>query len=238
MSRNSPSVFIPSDAGATDGHPKRLLTKDVRNGKVVKQVTVTPVIESPTTPRLHRNGNRIGINQRMRIMQKYVVGKTKIDIAKEEQVDRESVRRIVKCPEMDAYVEEKREMWRGLCDDALQVLRQKLKEGDKEVALRVLESNGVIPVRGAALNHNIPTTANPNQDERVKNLRACFADVMMERARVFKTPMPELADIAEENGIKLDFELDGASNEAEEDEICSESPLLARRSGNAHTYLR
>ena len=58
----------------------------------------------------------------MRILQKYVVGKTQTDIAKEESVDRESVRRIVKCPEMNAYVEEKREMWRGLCDDALEVL--------------------------------------------------------------------------------------------------------------------
>ena len=44
-----------------------------------------------------------------------------------------------------------------------------------------------------------------------------FAAVAIERARVFKTPMPYLADIAEENGIKLDFELDGTSDEVEED---------------------
>ena len=219
MSRNSPAVFIPSDADATDSHPKRLLTKDGRNVKVVKQVTVTPVIESSKIPRARRNGHRIGINQRMRIMQKYVGGKTKIDIAKEEQVDRESVRRIVKCPEMDAYVEEKRELWRGLCDPAIEVLRQKLKEGDKEVALRVLLSNGVIPPVGVALNHNVPTAANPNQDDRVKNLRACFADVMMERARVFKTPMPELAEIAEQHNIEVGFDLRGASDEGEEDEV-------------------
>jgi hypothetical protein len=153
----------------------------------------------------------------MRIMQKYVVGKTQTNIAKEEGVDRESIRRIVRSPELTVYVEEKRELWRGLCDPAIEVLRQKLKEGDKDVALRVLESNGVIPVRGAALNHNIPTAAKPTGDERVKNLRAAFADVMMERARVFKTPMPELAAIAEERGIKLDFALN-APDEDEEDE--------------------
>jgi hypothetical protein len=209
MSRNTGLVCVDSN---------KLITKDAQSKKSVRQVrAVPPVDESSKIPRLHRNGNRIGINQRMRIMQKYVVGKTQTDIAKEESVDRESVRRIVKAPEMDSYVEAKRELWRGLCDDALEVVRQKLKEGDKEVALRVLLSNNVIPPQGAALHHNIQTAANPNQDERVKNLRACFADVMMERAKVFGTPMPELADIAEENGIKLDFELNG-SRELEEEE--------------------
>ena len=216
MSRNSPSVCIPSDAGATDSHPKRLLTKDGRNGKVVKQVTVTPVIESPTTPRLHRNGNRIGINQRMRIMQKYVVGKTQTDIAKEESVDRESVRRIVKAPEMDSYVEAKRELWRGLCDPAIEVLRQKLKEGDKEVALRILESNSVIPPEGATF--YIQAAAKPTGDERVRQLMEAFAAVAIERARVFKTPFPEIQEVADKIGVKLGFSLNGASNDTEEEE--------------------
>ena len=210
MSRNTGLVCVDSN---------KLITKDAQSKKSVRQVRAVPSAdESSKIPRLHKNGNRIGINQRMRIMQKYVVGKTKIDIAKEEGIDRETVRRIVKAPEMDSYVEAKRELWRGLCDPAIEVLRQKLKEGDKDVALRVLLSNGVIPAPGVTFNHNISTTAKPSQDDLMNTLRACFADVMMERARVFKTPMPELADIAELNGIKLDFELDGASDEAEEDE--------------------
>ncbi len=220
MSRNSPAVCIPSTASATAGDSKKLISKDAQSKESVKQASEFPAAESSVVPRLHRNGNRIGINQRMRIMQKYVGGKTQTEIAKEESVDRESVRRIVKAPEMDSYVEAKRELWRGLCDDALEVLRQKLKEGDKDVALKVLASNGVIPPQGATLNHNVPPAANPNQDDRVKNLRACFADVMMERSRVFQTPMPELAEIAEENGIKLDFELNGASDEGAEEENC------------------
>ena len=218
MSRNSPSVCIPSDAGATDSHPKRFLTKDGRNRKVVKQVTVTPAIESRTIPRVRGNGHRIGINQRMRIMQKYVAGKTKIDIAKEEQVDRESVRRIVRCPEMDAYVEEKRELWRGLCDDALEVVREKLKEGDKEVALRILESNGVMPLRGTTFNQNIQTAAKPTSDERVRQLMEAFAAVAIERARVYKTPFPEVQEVADKIGVKLGFELNGASDDAAEEE--------------------
>jgi hypothetical protein len=215
MSRNS---VAPSTASATSADSKKLITKDGHDRNSVKQASKVPPVESPEIPRLHRNGNRIGINQRMRILQKYAVGKTKIDIAKEEGIDRESVRRIVKAPEMDSYVEAKRELWRGLCDDAIEVLREKLSEGDKEVALRVLESNGVIAPRGASLNHNIQTATKPNEDDRVNNLRAKFADVMMERAKVFKTPFPELAEIAKESNIQLDFALN-SSDEAEEDEI-------------------
>jgi hypothetical protein len=216
MGRNSGSGCVPSTASATAGDSKKLITKDVRIIKSVKKASEFPAAaKSAVVPRVHKNGNRIGINQRMRIMQKFVAGKTKIDIAKEERVDRESVRRIVKCPEMDAYVEEKRELFRGLCDPALEVLRQKLKEGDKDVALRVLESVGVIPPRGATLNHNVQTAMKPSQDDRMKTLRACFADVMLERAKVFKTPFPELVDIAKENDIKLDFQLNAPDEDEE-----------------------
>jgi hypothetical protein len=217
MSRNSPSVCIPSDAGATAGHSKKLLTKDGRSRKFVRQASeVPPAVKSPEIPRVHKNGNRIGINQRQRIMQKYVVGKTKVDIAREEGIDRETVRRIVRCPEMDAYVEEKREMWCGLCDDALETIRRLLRENDREVALRVLESAGVIPLRGATLNH-IQTAAKPTGDARVRELMEAFAGVAIDRARVFRTPFPEVQEVADKIGVKLDFELDG-SRELDEEE--------------------
>ena len=163
--------------------------------------------------------HRIPQIQRLRVMEKYALGRNQTAIAKQEGINRETVGRIVKCPEMDAYVEEKRELWRGLCDPAIEVIRQKLKEGDKEVALRILESNSVIPALGATFNHNIQTAAKPSQDDRMNTLRACFADVMMERAKVFRTPMPELAEVAEKNGIQLDFELNAANEVEQEDEI-------------------
>ena len=219
MSRNSGSVCVPSTASATVDGSKKLITKD-ENKKFVKQAReVPPAAESAVVPRVHKNENRIGINQRMRILQKYVVGKTKIDIAKEERVDRESVRRIVRGSEMDAYVEEKRDLFRGLCDPAIEVLRQKLKEGDKEVALRILESNGVIPPRGATLNHDIQTAPKPTGDARVKELMEAFAGVAIERARVFRTPFPELQEVADKIGVKLDFELNGSHEDEEDDEI-------------------
>jgi len=221
MNRNagSKSVASPLSGAGVAEDSKSLVPKDGRSRKSVNQASKVPTVtESPEIPRVHKNGNRIGINQRMRILQKYVVGKTKIDIAKEERVDRETVRRIVKCPEMAAYVEEKREMWCGLCDDALEVLRHKLKEGDKEVALRVLESNSVIAPRGSTLNHNIQTAAKPTGDARIKELMEAFAGVAIERARVFKTPFPEVQEVADKIGVKLGFDLAGASADAGEEE--------------------
>ena len=160
--------------------------------------------------------NRIPPVQRLRVMEKYALGTNQTAIAREEGINRETVGRIVKCHEMDAYVEEKRELWRGLCDDALEVLRQKLKEGDKEVALRILESNGVIPPPGATF--NIQTAAKPTGDARVKELMEAFAAVAIERARVFKTPFPEVQEVADKIGVKLGFELNGASDDAAEKE--------------------
>ena len=192
------------------------VNKPVRAAKLTKP---SATAQAAIQPKPAKKRNRIPPIQRLRVMEKYALGRNQTAIARDENLNRESVGRIVKSEEMEAFTEEIREGWRGLCENAIQSVRRLIAKDDKQMVLRVLESNGIIAPQGAALNHNIPTAANPNQDERVKNLRASFADVMMERARVFKTPMPELADIAEENGIKLDFELDGAPNEAEEDEI-------------------
>src|ERR1700751_1793573 len=69
MSRNLPSACIPSDAGAAVVDSKKLITKDARSRQSVKQAKEIPP-ESPEIPRAHKNGNRIGINQRTRILQK------------------------------------------------------------------------------------------------------------------------------------------------------------------------
>ena len=164
--------------------------------------------------------HRIPPIQRLRVMEKYALGTNQTAIAREEGLNRESIGRIVKSAEMEAFTEEIRERWRGLCENAIQSVRRLIAKDDKQTVFRVLESNKIIAPQGAALNHNLPTAANPSQDDRMNTLRARFADVMMERARVFKTPMPELAEIAEENGIKLDFELNGASDEGAEEENC------------------
>ena len=139
MSASSPLVH--PDASATD---VRNVNNPARPEKLTRPAA-TAVQPKPAKKARHR----IPPSQRFRVMQEYALGHNQTAIAKQEGINRETVGRIVKCPEMDAYVEEKRELWRGLCDPAIEVLRQKLKEGDKEVALRILESNSVKTERGA-----------------------------------------------------------------------------------------
>jgi hypothetical protein len=200
-----PAASVPHVSNADHSVRSERLTKPLATAQAAIQ-------HKPAKKR-----NRIPPIQRLRVMEKYALGRNQTAIAREEGINRETVGRIVKCHEMDAYVEEKRELWRGLCDPAIEVIRQKLKEGDREVALRILESNGVIPSPGVTFNYNIQPAMKPTGDERVKQLMEAFAAVAIERARIFKTPMPELNEIANEHGIKLDFPLN-APEVAEEDE--------------------
>jgi hypothetical protein len=185
----------------------------VRPAKLTKPAATAAIQPKPAKKR-----NRIPPVQRIRVMQRYASGENQTAIARQEEINRETVGRIVKSAEMEAFTEEIRERWRGLCGAALESVRRLIAKDDKQTVFRVLESNGIIAPQGQVQNFSVQTAASPNQDERVRNLRACFADVMMERAKVFKTPFPELAEIAGKKGIQLDFELN-AANEAEGDEM-------------------
>jgi hypothetical protein len=171
-------------------------------------------------PKPAKKWSRIPPVKRIRVMQRYASGENQTAIARQEGINRETVGRIVKGGEMESFTEEIRERWRGLCDDAIQSVRRLIAKDDKQAVFRVLESNGIVAPQGQMHNLSVQAAAKPTGDERVNTLRACFADVMMERAKVFHTPFPELADIAEQQNIKLDFDLNSATDESgEEDEI-------------------
>jgi hypothetical protein len=210
MSASFPLTHPPASAPDVSNvnHP-------VRSAKLAK--AVTPAQASIQRKPTKKTRNRIPPIQRSRVMEKYALGRNQTSIASEEKINRESVGRIVKSAEMEAFTEEIRERWRGLCDAAVESVRRLIAKDDRQTVLRVLESNGVIPPEGTTLNH-IQTAPKPTGYERVKNLRAAFADVMLERAKAFKTPFPELAQIAEQHNIEVGLDLRGASDEAEEDE--------------------
>jgi hypothetical protein len=201
-----PAASAPHDSNANHSVRPAKLTRPAAPAQAAIQ------------PKPAKKRNRIPPIQRLRVMEKYALGRNQTAIAREEGLNRESIGRIVKSAEMEAFTEEMRERWRGLCEDAIQSVRRLIATDDRQTVLRVLESNGIIAPQGQVQNFSVNPAPKPSGDERMNTLRACFADVMMERARVFKTPMPELAEIAELNGIKLDFEVDGATDETEEDE--------------------
>jgi hypothetical protein len=162
--------------------------------------------------------NRIPPIQRLRVMEKYALGTNQTAIARAEGLNRESIGRIVKSAEMEAFTEEIRESWRGLCEDAIQSVRRLIAKDDKQTVFRVLESNGIVAPQGQVQNISVNPAPKPSGDERVKELMGAFAAVAIERARVYKTPMPELNEIANEHGIRLDFPLSGGSDESDEED--------------------
>ena len=68
--------------------------------------------------------NRIPPIQRLRVMEKYALGTNQTEIARQEGLNRESIGRIVRSEEMQAFTEEIRESWRGLCENAIQSVRR------------------------------------------------------------------------------------------------------------------
>ena len=99
-------------------------------------------------PKPAKTQARIPALQRIRILQKSALGKSQRAIAREEKINRESVGRIVRSEEAQAFASEMRAQFRGLCDLAMEALRQELRKHGKEaieIAWRVLESNGIIP---------------------------------------------------------------------------------------------
>ncbi len=198
---------------------KRLLIRDGKRSKKAVKQTMHQQQAASKSPVVKRTGkSRTNPHVQMRVVEKYVAGKTIQSIADEEHIARDTVKRIVRRPDVDSYLEEKLEAWRGLCDESIEAVRRLIKKDDKQTVFRVLESNGVVAPAAMTINQNIVKETKSTEDDRVQNLRAKFADVMMERARVFKTPFPELAEIAKESDIKLDFDLNPPQNEIEDDE--------------------
>ena len=130
--------------------------------------------------------NRIPPVKRIRVMQQYAPGENQTAIARNENLNRESVARIVKSEEMEAFTEEIRESWRALCEDAIQSVRRLIASDDRQTVFRVLESNGIIAPLGQVQNFRVQTAPKFSGDERVKELMSAFAAVAIERARVFK----------------------------------------------------
>ena len=141
-------------------------------------------------------------------MQLYALGKNQTAIAKQEKLNRETVGRIVRSEEMNDFVEQIRAQFRGLSELAIAALHQQLQEGGKEaieIAWRVLETNGIIPPEGQAVNYSTQMQdASANEEnESVQKTLSAFGRIAMERARVFNCPMPELEEAAEQAGVDL-----------------------------------
>jgi len=111
MSASSPLVHpAPAPDGSSVNHP-------VRSEKLTKPAATATIQHKPAK----KMRNRIPPTKRIRVMQRYASGENQTAIARNENLNRESVGRIVKSAEMEAFTEEIRERWRGLCDSAVAI---------------------------------------------------------------------------------------------------------------------
>jgi transposase-like protein len=92
--------------------------------------------------------NRIPRLQKLRIVQESCLGVSQTEIAKTENISRESVNRIVNhSVEAEHFRDEMRARWLALAEPAIECLRKKLEaggEGAADIALTILASLGVI----------------------------------------------------------------------------------------------
>jgi hypothetical protein len=90
--------------------------------------------------------NRVPPPQRERILQKFVSGKSIVEISSEENRNRETISKIVRGPEMEEFVRTMRERFYGLGLDAISAVRHSLREqNDGRLGFQLLASIGVIP---------------------------------------------------------------------------------------------
>jgi hypothetical protein len=158
-----------------------------------------PIAAVVNQPKPAKTRDRIPALQRVRILQKSAMGKSQRAIAREEKINRESVGRIVHSKEAHEYLAEIRGRFLGLCDTAVEAIRQKLEQGDAALGERVLTACGIIPAKGQPVNYTAQDCV-ATEDESVQKTLTMFGKIAMERARVFSCPMPELQEAAERAG--------------------------------------
>jgi hypothetical protein len=84
--------------------------------------------------------------QSARIMQRYIIGDSIRQIAREEQRDRATVTKIVRSDEMNSFVQKMRERYYGLASDAADAVQHALQvQKDGRLGRQLLADIGVIP---------------------------------------------------------------------------------------------
>ncbi len=151
--------------------------------------------------------NRVPPPQRERILQKHVIGKSIIDISKEEHRNRETISKIVRGPEMHNLVREMRERFFGLASDAISAVEHALVEQqDGRLAFQLLSSIGVIPSAEQKISLAAQQTETVSDDDaRVKKIMADLIEVAIERASIFGYREPQLEKDLRKVGGQINY---------------------------------
>ena len=125
-----------------------------------------------------------------RVIARHVAGQSDREIAREEGLDRETVKRIRTQEEVLEMICRMQSEVRALGPEAILVFKKALASDDLKIALRpaerILEANGALPKGGVEL----PQPEQDREQMRLLNL-GLMADVMLKKNRRYGTPIPK-----------------------------------------------
>jgi len=152
--------------------------------------------------------NRVPPPQRERILQKYVAGKSIVEISVEEKRNRETISKIIRGPEMEEFVRAMRERFYALGHDAISAVRHALTEqNDGRLGFQLLVSIGVVPSpEERQLLAARQAATGESKDDRVKTLIAQYIEIAIARARDYGTRSPEFDKDLEKLGGRINYE--------------------------------
>jgi hypothetical protein len=137
-------------------------------------------------------------------MQRFVAGQSIREISREEGKARETVTKIVRSDEMNAFVKQMREHFFALGFDALDAVRDSLcRKKDGQLGYRLLTDIGVVlssERRQTSWAGSVATEK--GQDERVMNLVWRLTETARERARIFGMPMTENEAVVDSDDVR------------------------------------
>jgi hypothetical protein len=207
---------IKKSAASRSTNPRSQKSADAIKSALVQQIYATNS-GSTLEPRINqlnpakRMRNRVPPPQRERILEKYVKGKSIVDISKEEQRNRETVSKIVRGPEMQEFVRAMRERFYALGGDAISAIQHTLQQGnDGRLGFQVLASIGVIPSpeERQLLPASLAATGTDEEAEEagVKRYLGLMIEHAIEQASLFGGRAPELEEPLRLIGRRINYE--------------------------------
>lgn len=143
----------------------------------------------------------IPVPQQIRIQNRYLMGQSVRQIAREEDRDWTTIAKVLmkSSEKMQAYIDEQRAKLFVLTSDAVDVIRKGLKRGNLEMAYKFLIDTGVMPQQAAAGVAVAPEQL--SQDELTKKELGKVIQMAIERANDYDLPSDSIQMLPPKNHV-------------------------------------
>ena len=196
MQRSLSPVSRPSSAKTNQRPPKRNST-DIGPRSGPKSKTLLRSAEVYRKRRSRKGCTSVPEAQQLRMKQRYVAGMSVSKIAREEKRNWRTVNRVVKEPDVKAFVEGLRERWYGMMEEVLSAaVEQAIHGKDGWLAYQMLKDAGIVghrPQENVAPHTEVDMET---EEKAIERIAISIVKGAIEKHRFFGIPLPE-ADEAE-----------------------------------------